>query len=93
MIVESSFQHLFFFSNGKERRVNYRDIGRCGQGRLLDRRRHLSTPRCAETRPPSARMHDSGIIGKNSPPIQVELVPPVFVFHLDTVENNKENGN
>ncbi|KAJ0899780.1 hypothetical protein HanRHA438_Chr08g0372521 [Helianthus annuus] len=51
-----------FFLNGKERRVNHRDIGRCGQGRLLDRRQPLCSPKCAETRPPPARRHDSGII-------------------------------
>ncbi|KAJ0566349.1 hypothetical protein HanIR_Chr06g0272751 [Helianthus annuus] len=41
-----------FFLNGKERRVNHRDTGRCGQGRLLDRRHPLGFPKCAETRPP-----------------------------------------
>ncbi|KAJ0586600.1 hypothetical protein HanIR_Chr04g0153711 [Helianthus annuus] len=48
---------LFFFLNGKKRRANHRVNGRYGQGRLLDRRQPLSSPRCAETRPPPARRH------------------------------------
>ncbi|KAJ0790402.1 hypothetical protein HanPI659440_Chr05g0215021 [Helianthus annuus] len=80
-----------FSSKGKKRRANHRDIGRCGQGQLLDRRQPLGSPRCAETRPPSARRHDSGLIGKTSPPIQDEPAPPVFALHLDAAENNWEN--
>ncbi|MFS7958205.1 hypothetical protein Hanom_Chr07g00675491 [Helianthus anomalus] len=53
----------------------------------------LALPRCAETRPPPARRHDNGIIGKTSPPIQVELAPLVFAIHLDATENNEESGN
>ncbi|MFS7902314.1 hypothetical protein Hanom_Chr01g00009901 [Helianthus anomalus] len=81
-----------FFLNGKERCANHRDTGRCGQGRLLDRRQPLGSPRCVETRPPPARRHDSGIIGKTSPPIQDEPAPPVFVLHLDAAENNGDSG-
>ncbi|KAJ0853926.1 hypothetical protein HanRHA438_Chr14g0656791 [Helianthus annuus] len=77
---------------GKERRVNYHDTGLCRQGRLLDRRQPLGSPRCVETRPPPARRHDSGIIGKTSSSIQDELAPPVFALHLDATENNRESG-
>ncbi|KAJ0692961.1 hypothetical protein HanPI659440_Chr15g0591841 [Helianthus annuus] len=39
--------------------------------------------------PTSTRQrHDSGIIGKTSPPIQDEPAPPVFALHLDAAENN-----
>ncbi|MFS8019005.1 hypothetical protein Hanom_Chr15g01398751 [Helianthus anomalus] len=38
----------WFSSLSKERRANHRDTGRCGQGRLLDRRQPLGSPRCAE---------------------------------------------
>ncbi|MFS7988531.1 hypothetical protein Hanom_Chr11g01035961 [Helianthus anomalus] len=72
--------------------VNHRDIGRCDQGRLLDRRQPLGYPRCAETRPPSARRHCSGIIDKISPPIQDEPAPLIFAIHLDAPENNEESG-
>ncbi|MFS7940992.1 hypothetical protein Hanom_Chr05g00470911 [Helianthus anomalus] len=51
----------------------------------------LALPRCAETRPPPR--HDSGIISKTSPPIQVEPAPPVFALHLDAAEKNEESGN
>ncbi|KAM0056904.1 hypothetical protein Hdeb2414_s0006g00223911 [Helianthus debilis subsp. tardiflorus] len=34
-----------------------------------------------ETRPPPSRRHGSEIIGKTSPPIQVERAPPVFALH------------
>ncbi|MFS7905460.1 hypothetical protein Hanom_Chr01g00047971 [Helianthus anomalus] len=53
----------------------------------------LALPICVETRPPPARKHDSEIIGKTSPPIQVEMAPPVFALHLDAAENNEESGN
>ncbi|MFS7974674.1 hypothetical protein Hanom_Chr09g00871471 [Helianthus anomalus] len=53
----------------------------------------LALPRCAETRPPPARRHGSGIISKTSPPIQVKPAPPVFALHLDAAENNEESGN
>ncbi|MFS7927779.1 hypothetical protein Hanom_Chr04g00313151 [Helianthus anomalus] len=52
----------------------------------------LGSPRCAETRPPPARRHDSEIIGKTSPLIQDEPAQPVFVLHLDAAENNGESG-
>ncbi|MFS8006199.1 hypothetical protein Hanom_Chr14g01246411 [Helianthus anomalus] len=52
----------------------------------------LALPRCAKTRLPLARRHNSGIIGNISPLIQVELAPPVFALHLDATENN-ESGN
>ncbi|KAJ0693026.1 hypothetical protein HanPI659440_Chr15g0592551 [Helianthus annuus] len=80
-----------FFLNGNERCANHRDTGRCGQGRLLDRRQPLGSPRCAETRPPPARRHESGIIGKTLPPIQDEPTPSVFTLHLEAVENNGES--
>ncbi|KAJ0949817.1 hypothetical protein HanRHA438_Chr01g0042731 [Helianthus annuus] len=83
--------HFTFFLNGKQRRANYRDIGRCGQGRLLDRHQLLGSPRCVETRPPLSRRHDSEIIGKTSPSIQNELTPPVFTLHLDVTENNRKS--
>ncbi|MFS8030311.1 hypothetical protein Hanom_Chr17g01532521 [Helianthus anomalus] len=41
----------------------------------------------------TARRHNSGIIGKTSPPIQVELVPPKFALHLDAAKNNEESRN
>ncbi|MFS7903971.1 hypothetical protein Hanom_Chr10g00935721 [Helianthus anomalus] len=41
---------------------------------------------------PPARRHNSGIIGKTSPPIQVEPALPVFALHLEAAEN-KERGN
>ncbi|MFS8033547.1 hypothetical protein Hanom_Chr17g01570861 [Helianthus anomalus] len=45
---DSSFHRLKqtrpIFFNGKERRANHRDNGRCGQGRLLDRRQPLGSP-------------------------------------------------
>ncbi|MFS7901663.1 hypothetical protein Hanom_Chr01g00002301 [Helianthus anomalus] len=82
----SSFIFLFF--NGKERYVNHHNTGCCVQGQLLDRRQPLGSPRCAETRPPPARRHDSGIIGKTSPLIQDEPVSPVFALHLNAAENN-----
>ncbi|MFS7958298.1 hypothetical protein Hanom_Chr07g00676591 [Helianthus anomalus] len=53
----------------------------------------LALPRGAETRPPSARKHGSGIIGKTSSLIQVEPASPVFAFHLDGAENNAESEN
>ncbi|MFS8025537.1 hypothetical protein Hanom_Chr16g01476241 [Helianthus anomalus] len=53
----------------------------------------LILPRYAETRPPPARRHDSGIIGKTSPPVQVKPAPPIFALHLDATENNEESGN
>ncbi|MFS7950652.1 hypothetical protein Hanom_Chr07g00585701 [Helianthus anomalus] len=46
---------FFFFVNGNLRRVNYRDTRRCGQGRLVDRRQPLGSPRCAEIRPLPAK--------------------------------------
>ncbi|MFS8022020.1 hypothetical protein Hanom_Chr16g01434531 [Helianthus anomalus] len=49
------------------------------------------SPRCAKTRPSPARKHDSGIIGKTTPPIQDEPTSPVFAFHLDAAENNEES--
>ncbi|MFS7948964.1 hypothetical protein Hanom_Chr06g00565991 [Helianthus anomalus] len=58
-----------FFLNGKERRANHRDTRRCGQGRLLDRRQPLGSPRCVEIRPPPTQGHDSEIIDKTSLPI------------------------
>ncbi|MFS7948389.1 hypothetical protein Hanom_Chr06g00559421 [Helianthus anomalus] len=72
--------------------ANHRDTGRCGQGRLLDRRQPLGSPRCAETQPPRTRRHGSGIIGKNSSLIQDEPAPPVFALHLDATENNGKSG-
>ncbi|MFS7933133.1 hypothetical protein Hanom_Chr04g00376201 [Helianthus anomalus] len=41
-----------------------------------------------ETRPPPARRHDSGIVGKTSPLIQDEPAPPMFALHLDAAKNN-----
>ncbi|KAJ0593019.1 hypothetical protein HanHA300_Chr03g0092361 [Helianthus annuus] len=81
-----------FILNGKERRANHCDTRRCGQSRLLDRHRPLGSPRCAETRPPPARRHNSGIIGKTTPPIQDEPTPLVFALHLDAAENNGDSG-
>ncbi|KAM0006009.1 putative protein kinase RLK-Pelle-LRR-I-1 family [Helianthus debilis subsp. tardiflorus] len=78
--------------NFHERRANHCDTGHCGQGRLLDHRQSLGSPRCAETLPPPARRHASEIIGKTSPPIQDEPAPPVFALHLDAAENNGESG-
>ncbi|KAF5787514.1 hypothetical protein HanRHA438_Chr10g0466491 [Helianthus annuus] len=63
-----------------ERRANHRNTGRCGQGRLLDRRQPLGSLRCAETRPPPARRHDSGIIGKTSPPSKTNQRHPYSPF-------------
>ncbi|KAJ0811383.1 hypothetical protein HanPSC8_Chr17g0750111 [Helianthus annuus] len=83
---------FFFFFNGKKRCVNPRDTESCGQGRLLDRRQPLDSPRCVKTRPPPARRHDSGIIGETSPPIQDEPALSVFALHLDAAENNEYNG-
>ncbi|MFS8011213.1 hypothetical protein Hanom_Chr14g01306291 [Helianthus anomalus] len=80
------------FFNGKERCANHRDTGHCGQGRLLDRRQPLGSPRCAKTRPPPVRRHDNEIIGKTSPPIKDGLASPVFALHLDLAENNEESG-
>ncbi|MFS7971261.1 hypothetical protein Hanom_Chr09g00830671 [Helianthus anomalus] len=84
-------KRVTFFLNGKERRVNHRDTGRCGRGRLLDRRQPLGSPKCAGTRPSPARRHDSGIIVKTSPSIKDELAPPVFALHPDAAENNEES--
>ncbi|KAJ0602146.1 hypothetical protein HanIR_Chr03g0136431 [Helianthus annuus] len=47
----------------------------------------LALLRCAETRPPPARRHGSGIIGKTSHLIQVEPASPVFALHLDAACN------
>ncbi|MFS7978923.1 hypothetical protein Hanom_Chr10g00921171 [Helianthus anomalus] len=38
-------------------------------------------------------MHDSGIIGKTSPPIQDEPASPIFALHLDAAENSEKSGN
>ncbi|KAJ0716522.1 hypothetical protein HanPI659440_Chr13g0513671 [Helianthus annuus] len=85
------FVWFFFFFERKERRPNHCDTGRCGKGRLLERRQPLGSPKCAETRPPPVRRHDNGIIGKTSPPIQDEPTPPVYALHLlDAAENNEE---
>ncbi|MFS8020683.1 hypothetical protein Hanom_Chr16g01418491 [Helianthus anomalus] len=84
---------IFFLTATNDVPLWHCGTGRCGQGRLPDRCQPLGSPRCAETRPPPGRRHDSGIIGKTPPPIQVEPAPPVFALHLDTVENNEESGN
>ncbi|MFS8028100.1 hypothetical protein Hanom_Chr16g01506511 [Helianthus anomalus] len=63
-----------------ERRAKHRDTGHCNQGRLLDRRQALSSPRCTETRPLPARRHGSEIIGKTSPTIQDERRQPYSSF-------------
>ncbi|MFS7993940.1 hypothetical protein Hanom_Chr12g01100071 [Helianthus anomalus] len=73
-----AISNLAPFLNGKERRANHCDTGRCGQGRLPDCCLPLGSIRYAETRPPPARRHDSEIIGKTSPPIQDEPASPVF---------------
>uniref|UniRef100_A0A251VGY6 Secreted protein n=1 Tax=Helianthus annuus TaxID=4232 RepID=A0A251VGY6_HELAN len=77
-----------FFLNDKERCANHCETGCCGQGRLIDCRQPLGSHKYAETRPPPAQRHDSGVIGKTSP----QLAPPVFTFHLDVAKNNVESG-
>ncbi|KAJ0880143.1 hypothetical protein HanRHA438_Chr10g0459831 [Helianthus annuus] len=79
---------FFFFLNDKERCANHCETGCCGQGRLIDCRQPLGSHKYAETRPPPAQRHDSGVIGKTSP----QPAPPVFTFHLDVAENNVESG-
>ncbi|MFS8024218.1 hypothetical protein Hanom_Chr16g01460641 [Helianthus anomalus] len=39
------------------------------------------------------RKHDSVIIGKTSPSMQVEPTPPIFALHLDAAKNNEESEN
>ncbi|MFS8021927.1 hypothetical protein Hanom_Chr16g01433241 [Helianthus anomalus] len=56
------------------------DTGRCGQGRLLDCRQPLGSPRFVGTRPPPARTHDNGIIGKPCLPSKTNRHHPYSPF-------------